>query len=194
MYLEHGITQEKDWRPATKLVHGGTLRSPFNETSEALYLTQGFVCPSAEKAEARFNGDDPGFVYSRYANPTVDMFEHRMCELEGAEAASGMAAFTSALLASVKAGDHIVAAKALFGSCRYIAETILPRFGVEATMVDGTNIEEWKAAVRPNTRVMFFESPTNPILSVVDIAAVADIAHEAGARLVVDNIFATALW
>ncbi|PTW62134.1 O-succinylhomoserine sulfhydrylase [Breoghania corrubedonensis] len=192
------MTNEKDWRPATRLVHGGALRSPFNETSEALFLTQGFVYPSAEKAEARFNGDDPGFVYSRYANPTVDMFETRMCELEGAGAArataSGMAAVTAALLASVRAGEHIVAAKALFGSCRYIAETVLPRFGVEATLVDGTKIEEWKAAVRPNTRVMFLESPTNPTLSVVDIAAVADIAHEAGARLVVDNVFATALW
>ena len=192
------MSNEKDWHPATRLVHGGTLRSPFNETSEALFLTQGFVYPSAEKAEARFNGDDPGFVYSRYANPTVDMFENRMCELEGAQAArataSGMAAVSSALLASVRAGDHIVAAKALFGSCRYIAETVLPRFGVEATLVDGTKIEEWKAAVRPNTRVMFLESPTNPTLSVVDIAAVADIAHEAGARLVVDNVFATALW
>ena len=192
------MTNEKDWRPATKLVHGGTIRSAFNETSEALFLTQGFVYPDAERAEARFNGEDPGFVYSRYANPTVSMFENRMCLIEGAEAArataSGMAAVTSALLASVRAGDHIVAAKALFGSCRYVAETVLPRFGVEATMVDGTDIEAWKAAVRPNTRVMFLESPTNPTLDVVDIAAVADIAHEAGARLVVDNVFATALW
>ncbi len=192
------MTHDKDWHPATRLVHGGTTRTAFNETSEALFLTQGFVYPGAESAEARFNGDDPGFVYSRYANPTVSMFEERMCLLEDAGAArataSGMAAVTSALLASVKAGDHIVAAKALFGSCRYVAETVLPRFGVEATMVDGTNLDEWKAAVRPNTRVMFLESPTNPTLDIVDIAAVADIAHEAGARLVVDNVFATALW
>ncbi|WP_321342453.1 O-succinylhomoserine sulfhydrylase [Breoghania sp.] len=192
------MTNDKDWHPATRLVHGGTTRSAFNETSEALFLTQGFVYPDAESAEARFNGEDPGFVYSRYANPTVSMFEERMCLLEGAGAArataSGMAAVTSALLASVKAGDHIVAAKALFGSCRYVAETVLPRFGVEATMVDGANLDEWKAAVRPNTRVMFLESPTNPTLDIVDIAAVADIAHEAGARLVVDNVFATALW
>jgi len=184
-----------DWKPATRLVHSGTERSPFGETSEALYLTQGFVYDSAEAAEARFNGDDPGYVYSRYANPTVTMFEQRMCALEGAEAAiatsSGMGAVSSALLCQVKAGDHVVAARALFGSCRYVVEKLLPQYGVESTLVDGTNMDEWKAAIRPNTKVMFLESPTNPTLELVDIAAVADLANEIGATLVVDNVFAT---
>jgi len=191
-------TGNKNWRPATTLVHGGTMRSPFGETSEAMYLTQGFVYDNAEAAEARFNGEDPGFVYSRYANPTVSMFEDRIKALEGAEAArgtaSGMAAVNLALMASVKAGDHVIAAKALFGSCRYICETLLPRFGVESTLVDGTDIQQWKAAVRPNTRALFLESPTNPTLEVIDIPAVADIAKAAGARLIVDNVFATPLY
>lgn len=188
----------KNWRPATSLVHGGTMRSPFGETSEAMYLTQGFVYDNAEAAEARFNGEDPGFVYSRYANPTVSMFEDRIKALEGAEAArgtaSGMAAVNLALMASVKAGDHVIAAKALFGSCRYICETLLPRFGVESTLVDGTDIDQWKAAVRPNTRALFLESPTNPTLEIIDIPAVAEIAKSVGARLIVDNVFATPLY
>ncbi|WP_420336053.1 O-succinylhomoserine sulfhydrylase [Roseibium sp.] len=188
----------KSWRPATSLVHGGTMRSPFGETSEAMYLTQGFVYDNAEAAEARFNGEDPGFVYSRYANPTVSMFEDRIKALEGAEAArgtaSGMAAVNLALMASVKAGDHVIAAKALFGSCRYICETLLPRYGVESTLVDGTDIDQWKAAVRPNTRALFLESPTNPTLEIIDIPAVAEIAKSAGARLIVDNVFATPLY
>ncbi|WP_422039773.1 O-succinylhomoserine sulfhydrylase [Roseibium sp.] len=191
-------TTNKSWRPATSLVHGGTMRSPFGETSEAMYLTQGFVYDNAEAAEARFNGEDPGFVYSRYANPTVSMFEDRIKMLEGAEAArgtaSGMAAVNLALMASVKAGDHVVAAKALFGSCRYICETLLPRYGVESTLVDGTDIEQWKAAVRPNTRALFLESPTNPTLEIIEIPAVADIAKTVGARLIVDNVFATPLY
>lgn len=191
-------TGSENWRPSTTLVHGGTMRSPFGETSEALYLTQGFVYDNAEAAEARFNGEDPGYVYSRYANPTVSMFEDRLKALEGAEAArgtaSGMAAVNLALMAAVKAGDHVIAAKALFGSCRYICETLLPRFGVESTLVDGTDIAQWKAAVRPNTRALFLESPTNPTLEVIDIAAVADIAKEAGARLIVDNVFATPMY
>ncbi|WP_417692621.1 O-succinylhomoserine sulfhydrylase [Roseibium sp.] len=186
------------WRPATQLVHGGTTRSQFGETSETLYLTQGFVYDTAEFAERRFNGEEPGFVYSRYANPTVAMFEDRIKMLEGAEAArataSGMAAVNLALMAAVKAGDHVVAAKALFGSCRYIVETLLPRFGVESTLVDGTDIDQWKAAVRPNTKALFLESPTNPTLEVIDISAVADIAHSAGARLIVDNVFATPMF
>lgn len=190
--------QDNNWRPATTLVHGGTTRSPFGETSEAMFLTQGFVYDSAEAAEARFKGEDEGFVYSRYANPTVAMFEERMCLLEGAEAArgtaSGMAAVNTALMAAVKAGDHVVAAKALFGSCRYIVETLLPSFGVASTLVDGTDIEQWKAAVKPNTTALFLESPTNPTLEIIDIAAVADIAHTVGARLIVDNVFATPLW
>jgi len=189
---------KKTWRPATELVHGGTSRSQYGETSEALFLTQGFVYADAEAAEARFNGENPGFVYSRYANPTTAMFEDRMKALEGAEAArataSGMAAVNLALMASVKAGDHVVAAKALFGSCRYIVETLLPRFGVESTLVDGTDLDQWKAAVKPNTAALFLESPTNPTLEVIDIAAVADIAHSVGARLIVDNVFATPIY
>lgn len=185
-------------RPATEMVHGGVMRSQWGETSEALFMTQGYVYDSAESQEARFKGEEPGYVYSRYANPTISMFEERMALLEGAEAArgtaSGMAAVTAAMLSCVKAGDHVVAASALFGSCLYIVSELLPRFGVECTLVDGTKLDEWKAAMRPNTRACFLESPTNPVLSVIDIAGVAAIAHEAGARLVVDNVFATALW
>lgn len=188
----------RNWHPDTALVHGGTTRSPYGETSEALFLTQGFVYGTAEAAEARFNGDDPGFVYSRYANPTVAMFEARIAGLEGAEAAiataSGMAAVNLALMACCRAGDHVVAAKALFGSCRYIVETLLPRFGVSTTLVDGTDIEAWRAAIRPETTACFLESPTNPTLEVIDIAAVAELAHAVGARLVVDNVFATPMW
>lgn len=188
---------KRNWKPATSLVHGGTTRSPFGETSEALYLTQGFVYDTAEAAEARFKGEEPGFIYSRYANPTVDMFEKRMCELEGAEdaraTASGMAAVSAALLCSVKAGDHVVAARALFGSCRWVVEKLMPQYGIETTLVDGTSLEEWENAVRPNTKLFFLESPTNPTLEVIDIAAVASIANRAGARLVVDNVFATPL-
>jgi O-succinylhomoserine sulfhydrylase len=182
-------------RPATQLVHGGTLRSPFGETSEALFLTQGFVYASAEAAEARFKGEDPGFIYARYGNPTVAMFEERMALLEGAEAArataSGMAAVTAALLGQVKAGDHVVASRALFGSCLYIVEDLLPRFGVETTLVDGADLSQWAGAIRPQTKTLFLESPTNPCLDVYDIGAIADIAHKHGATLVVDNVFAT---
>jgi len=191
-------SKDKQRRLASRLVHGGTTRSQHGETSEAIFLTQGFVYDSADAAEARFNGEDPGFVYSRYANPTVAMFEERMCALEGAEAArataSGMAAVNLALMASLKAGDHVVAAKALFGSCRYIVETLLPRFGVESTLIDGTDLDQWKAAVRPNTAALFLESPTNPTLEIIDLAAVADIAHSVGARLIVDNVFATPIY
>ena len=188
---------KRNWKPATALVHGGTLRSGFGETSEAIYLTQGYVYDSAEAAEARFKGEEPGFIYSRYANPTVDMFEKRMCALEGAEdaraTASGMAAVTAAILCSLRAGDHIVAARALFGSCRWVVETLAPKYGIEATLVDGTVVENWEKAVRPNTKLFFLESPTNPTLEVIDIAAVARIANAIGARLVVDNVFATPL-
>ena len=187
----------RNWKPQTQLVHGGTRRSEFGETSEAIFLTQGYVYESAESCEARFKGEEPGFIYSRYANPTVDMFEQRMCQLEGAEdaraTASGMAAVAAALLCSVKAGDHVVAARALFGSCRWIIETQMPRYGIETTLVDGTKLDEWEKAVRPNTKLFFLESPTNPTLEVVDIAAVAKIANAAGARVVIDNVFATPL-
>ena len=182
-------------RPATAMVHGGTTRSGFGETSEALFLTQGFVYPSAEAAEARFRGDEPGFIYSRYGNPTTRMFEERMMALEGAEdaraTASGMAAVAAAMQCQVRAGDHVVAARALFGSCRYVVETVLERCGVACTLVDGRDLDAWRAAVRPETKVFFMETPTNPTLEVIDITAVAEIAHAAGATLVVDNVFAT---
>jgi O-succinylhomoserine sulfhydrylase len=186
------------YRPETRLVHSGTLRSEFGETSEGLFLTQGYVYDTAELCEARFKGEDPGFIYSRYSNPTIAMFEQRMIELEGAEAcrstATGMAAVTTAVLAPLKAGDHVVASKQLFGSCRYVVEDLLPRYGIEATLVNGLDLDAWKKAVRPNTKSCFLESPTNPTLDVLDIPAIADIAHQAGARLIVDNVFATPLW
>ncbi|GGD94858.1 O-succinylhomoserine sulfhydrylase [Aureimonas endophytica] len=186
---------KRRFRPATDMVHGGTMRSGFGETSEALFLTQGFVYPSAEAAEARFKGEEPGFIYSRYGNPTTRMFEERMIALEGAEdaraTASGMAAVTAALQCQVKAGDHILAARALFGSCRYVIETMLGRLGVTSTFIDGRDLAQWRAGVRPETRVFFMETPTNPTLEVIDIAAVAAIARDAGAKLVVDNVFAT---
>ncbi len=192
------MTSKKSWRPATQLVHGGTTRSSHGETSEAIFLTQGFVYDTSEAAERRFKGEDEGFIYSRYANPTTDMFEKRMCLLEGAEdaraTASGMAAVSAALLCQVQAGDHVVAARALFGSCRWVVEKLLPKFGVEATLVDGRDLARWEEAVRPNTKVFFLESPTNPTLEVIDVAGVAAIARRAGARLVVDNVFATPLF
>ncbi|HKC32922.1 MAG TPA: O-succinylhomoserine sulfhydrylase [Xanthobacteraceae bacterium] len=188
----------RQYRPETRLVHSGTLRSEFGETSEALFLTQGFVYDSAEQCEARFVGTEPGYLYSRFSNPTVAMFERRMVEFEGAEAArataSGMAAVTTSLVGQVRAGDHVVAAKALFGSCRWVVEDFLPRFGVASTLVDGLDLDQWKAAVRPNTKAFFLESPTNPTLEVLDIGAIAGIAHAAGATLVVDNVFATPIW
>jgi len=189
------MTNTRKLRPATQLVHGGINRSQFGETSEALFLTQGFVYDSSEAAEARFKGEEPGFIYSRYANPTTDMFEKRMCMLEGAEdaraTASGMAAVTAALLCQLKAGDHVVSARALFGSCRWVVEQLMPKYGIETTFVDGRDLSAWEKAVRPNTKVFFLESPTNPTLEVVDIAAVARLADQAGAKLVVDNVFAT---
>jgi O-succinylhomoserine sulfhydrylase len=184
-------------RPATRLVHGGAMRSQFGETSEALFLTQGYLYDTMAEAEARFKGDAPGFIYSRFANPTVAMFEQRMALFEGAEAArataSGMAAVTAALMGQLKAGDHVVASRALFGSCLYVVEELLPRFGVGSTLVEGTDLAAWKAAVRPNTKTAFLESPTNPGLGVLDIAAIAEIVHSVGATLVVDNVFATPL-
>ena len=189
-------TTAKGYRPATTAIHGGILRSQFGENSEAIFLTQSYVYESAEEAAARFKGDDPGFIYSRYANPTVAMFEERMRLLEGAGAsratASGMAAVTSVFLCHLRAGDHVVAAKALFGSCRYVVEDLLPRYGIGSTLVDGTDLGQWKQAVQKGkTRAFFLESPTNPTLEVIDIAEVAEIAHQAGARLIVDNVFAT---
>jgi len=188
----------RKYRPETQLVHAGVLRSQFGETSEALFLTQGYVYESALSAERRFKNEEPGYQYSRFANPTVHMFEQRMCALEGAEAArataTGMAAVTTALMGQVRAGDHVVASKALFGSCLYVVEDHLPRYGVTSTLVDGTDLEQWRKAVRPNTKTFFLESPTNPALEVLDIKAIADIAHAAGATLVVDNVFSTPLY
>ncbi len=186
---------EPNLQPETLLVHGGALRSQFGETSEALFLTQGYVYASAEEAEARFTGASPGYQYSRFGNPTVTMFEERIRLLEGAETArataTGMAAVTASLLCFLKAGDHVVAAKALFGSCRYIVEDLCPRFGITATLVDGRDLSAWENAMRPNTKALFFETPTNPTLELVDIAAVSKIGHAAGALVVVDNVFAT---
>ena len=183
---------------ATRLVHGGAARSRFHETSEALYLSSGYTYPDSGHAERLFNGEIDGHNYSRFANPTVDVFETRMAQLEGAEAArafaSGMAAVTNAVMSQVRAGDHIVASRALFGGCRFVIEDFMPRWGVESTLVDGRDSENFARAMRPNTKAIFVETPTNPTLELVDIAAVAAIAHAGGARLIVDNVFATPLY
>jgi O-succinylhomoserine sulfhydrylase len=185
------------WSSQTEMVHGGTLRSQFGETSEAIYATSGYVYDSAEQAAARFTEEDKGFTYSRFENPTVEMFEQRMALLEGADlargTASGMAAVTSALLSYLSAGDHIVAAKALFGSCRYVVETLCPRFGIETTLIDGTDNEAWKRALKPNTKAFFLETPSNPTLTIVDLQAVCDVANASKVKVFVDNVFATPL-
>src|SRR5437868_3404323 len=189
---------KRSYRTETNLVHAGVLRSPFGETAEALFLTQGYVYDSSARAEKRFKNEEPGYQYSRFSNPTVSMFEQRMAALEGAQAArataTGMAAVTTALMGQVKAGDHIVSSKAVFGSCLYVVEEHLPRYGVASTLVDGRDLEQWRKAVRPNTKTFFLESPTNPALEVLDIKAIAEIAHAAGATLVVDNVFSTPLF
>ncbi|MGE0210475.1 MAG: O-succinylhomoserine sulfhydrylase [Parvibaculaceae bacterium] len=189
------LSAPEAWGEATKLVRGGIDRTHHGETAEALYLTSGFVYDEPETAEKRFAGEDDGYVYGRYGNPTVTMFEERLRLLEGAEAcygvASGMAAVWSALACQLKAGDHIVSARALFGSCYQIVTNILPRFGITSTLVDGHDLDQWKAAVRPETKVFFLETPSNPMLDLADMAAVAEIARGAGAKVVVDNIFAT---
>ncbi|HYD46047.1 MAG TPA: O-succinylhomoserine sulfhydrylase [Phenylobacterium sp.] len=188
----------RDWSDETKLVRGGMARSPYGEISEALYLTQSFAYESAAAADARFAGDAPGFIYQRFGNPTTQMFEDRLALLEGAEqcraTASGMAAVQMSLMGLVRAGDHVVAGRALFGSCRWICSEWLPRFGVETTFVDATDIEAWKNAVRPNTRAFLVETPANPLLEVTAIGAVAEVARAAGAKLVVDNVFATPIF
>ena len=189
-------TPNHRWHHRTRAVHAGTRRSQYGEVSEALYLTQGFVYDSAEAAEARFIEAGPDeYIYARYGNPTTRMFEDRIAALEGAEdafaTASGMAAVNAALTAMLRAGDHIVAARALFGSCLYILEEVLTRYGVEVSFVDGTDLDQWRAAVRPGTKAVFFESISNPVLEVIDIAAVSDIAHAVGATVIVDNVFAT---
>ena len=185
----------RDWNLETKLVRGGLARTPYGEISEALFLTQSFAYDSAAAADARFAGDAPGFIYQRFGNPTTQMFEDRLALLEGADlcraTASGMSAVHVALTGLVRAGDHIVAGRALFGSCRWILSEWMPRFGVEVTYVDAVDPDAWKAAVRDNTKCFLVESPANPLLEVTPIGAVADIAKACGAKLVVDNVFAT---
>lgn len=190
----------KDWKTRTTLVHEGSRRSQYGEMAEAIFLTQGFVYPTAEAAEARFvktEGDE--FIYARYGNPTTRMFEERIAALEGTEdafaTASGMAAVNGALVSMLRAGDHVVSARALFGSCLYILEEILGRYGVEVTFVDGADLDQWRAAMRPGvTKAVFFESMSNPTLELVDIRGVSDIAHAAGALVVVDNVFSTPIF
>lgn len=190
-----GAPEPSQWREATQLVRGGLVRSGFDETSEALYLTSGFVYSSAEEAEAAFAGEHDRYIYGRYGNPTVSMFEERLRLLEGAEAcrgvASGMAAVYAALACYVSAGDRVVASRALFGSCHVILTEILPRMGVETELIDGTDLAEWERALAPGAKAVFFETPSNPGLEIIDLAAVTDLAHAAGALVVVDNIFAS---
>jgi len=186
------------WELETRLVRGGMARSPYGEMSEAIFLTQSFAYESAGAADRRFGGDEPGFIYQRFGNPTTQMFEDRLALLEGAElckaTASGMSAVNAALMGLLRAGDHLVSGRALFGSCRWIVAELLPRFGVETTFVDATDIDAWKNAVRPNTKAFLIESPANPLLEVTPIAAVAEVAHAAGAKVVVDNVFATPIF
>lgn len=189
----------RDWNQRTQLVHEGSRRSQYGEMAEAIFLTQGFVYETAEAAEARFiaAGDDE-FIYARYGNPTTRMFEERIAAVEGTEdafaTASGMAAVSGALTSMLRAGDHVVSARALFGSCLYVLEEVLTRFGVEVTFVDGTDLEAWRAAMRPGTKAAFFESISNPTLEVIDIRSVCEIAHSVGAVVVVDNVFATPIF
>ncbi|MGB5482986.1 trans-sulfuration enzyme family protein [Parasphingorhabdus sp.] len=185
----------KNWRPATQAIRSGTMRSEFGETSEALFLTSGYSYECAEDAAARFAGEQDGMTYSRLQNPTVQMLEERIAMMEGAEAcratASGMAAMTASLLCQLEAGDHVVASRALFGSCRWLTDTLLPKFGIETTVVDGREIENWEQAITPKTKVFFFETPANPTMDVIDIRTVCDLARAKGITSVVDNAFAT---
>ncbi|MPZ10367.1 MAG: O-succinylhomoserine sulfhydrylase [Kiloniellaceae bacterium] len=185
------------WRPQTEMVRGGLARSHFDETSEALYLTSGYVYGTAEEAEAAFKGDKDRFVYSRYANPTVAMFEERLRLLEGAEAcratASGMSAVYASLMSQLKAGDRVVASRALFGSCQYIVAELLPRYGIETQLIDGRDLSAWESALAAGAQAVFLETPSNPTLEIIDIAAVSELAHAAGATVIVDNVFATPL-
>jgi O-succinylhomoserine sulfhydrylase len=183
------------WRARTLAVRGGTERSSFQETSEALFLTSGYAYEAAEEAEARFKGESEGYQYSRFGNPTVTMFESRIAALEGAPVArataSGMAAVTATFFSALRAGDHVIAAKAMFGSCRHVVDEILPRFGIATTLIDGGDVDQWQRAMRAETKMLFLETPSNPTLAIVDLKAVAKIAKRGGARLVVDNAFAT---
>ncbi|MEQ8195106.1 MAG: O-succinylhomoserine sulfhydrylase [Rhodospirillales bacterium] len=188
-------TASKAWRPATQSVRGGTWRSDFNETSEGLFMTSGYVYDSAEQAQRAFKGEESVFMYSRYANPTVAMFEKRLALIEGAAfcfgTSSGMAAVFASLASQLGNGSRIVAARALFGSCHFVVTEILPRFGVTAELVDGTDLAQWEKALSRKADAVFLESPSNPTLEIIDLAAVAELSHAAGAKLVVDNVFAS---
>ncbi len=183
------------WRPATRAVRGGTWRSEHGETSEALYLTSGYTYDDAQTVADRFAGEAEGMTYSRLQNPTVAMLEERIALLEGAEGcrvqATGMAAMTAALLCQLSTGDHCVAARAAFGSCRWLVDHLLPRFGIETSVIDAADNAAWEAAIRPNTKVFFFETPANPTLDIVDLAHVCGLARAHGITTVVDNAFAT---
>ncbi|MDP6259330.1 MAG: O-succinylhomoserine sulfhydrylase [Rhodospirillales bacterium] len=185
----------KKWRPATNLVRGGTNRSNFAETNEGIFMTSGYIYDTAEQAQRAFQGEEDRFIYSRFSNPTVGMFEERMALLEGAVScratATGMAAVFASLAASVSAGDRLVSSKALFGSCDFVCRELLPKFGIDTTMVNGTNLDEWEAALSKPTAAVFMETPSNPQMDIIDIKAVCEVAHKAGARVVVDNVFAT---
>ena len=197
MSSSSSVFHSSNWRAATKLVHSGVERTGFGETAEALFLTSGFVYDSAEQAEATFTGAVQHYQYSRFGNPTVTMLEQRLAAVEGAEAcratATGMAAIHAAILSHVKTGDRVVASRALFGSCHWIISTLLPRYGVESVFVDGSDLAQWRAALATPTQLVLVESPSNPMLEMVDLAAVAELAHAAGALVVVDNVFATPL-
>lgn len=188
-------TVTKNWRSATQAVRSGTQRTEYGETSEALFLTSGYTYDCAEDAAARFAGEQDGMTYSRLQNPTVQMLEERIAIMEGAEAcratASGMAAMTAALLCQLETGDHVVASRALFGSCRWLADSLLPKFGIETTVIDGRDLEAWEKAIQPNTKVFFFETPANPTMDVIDLRAVCELAKTKGITTVVDNAFAT---
>ncbi|MFO1240294.1 MAG: aminotransferase class I/II-fold pyridoxal phosphate-dependent enzyme [Sphingomonadaceae bacterium] len=185
----------RTWRPATQAVRGGTWRSEQGETSEAIFVSSGYSYDDAETVAARFAGEQAGMTYSRLQNPTVQMLEERIALMEGAEAcraqATGMAAMTTALLCQLKTGDHVVAARAAFGSCRWLTDNLLPKFGIETTTIDARDNDAWKAAIRPNTKVFFFETPANPTMDIVDLAYVCGLARENGITSVVDNAFAT---
>jgi O-succinylhomoserine sulfhydrylase len=191
------VSEKKPWRLATQLVRGGTTRSQHKETSEAIFLTSGFVYDSAEEADARFAGTSPGYLYGRYANPTVRMLEERLMALEGAEeclcTGSGMAAVTAAVVAPLRAGDRVVAPRAMFSSCLWLLDTYLPRFGVDVTFVDGEDLDQWREAAKKPIRLVLLETPSNPVLGAVDLAAVIPIVKAAGALVVADNVFATPL-
>jgi O-succinylhomoserine sulfhydrylase len=190
-------TQKKPgkWRAQTRAVRSGQIRTPFQETAEALFMTSGYAYEVPEEAEARFKGEADGYTYTRYGNPTVSVFEARMAALEGAPCArataSGMAAVSATFLSALRQGDHVVAARAMFGACRYVIEDILTRFGITNTIVDGTDVDAWRRAVTPKTKMFFLETPANPTLAIADIRAIAAVADEAGARLIVDNAFAS---